>query len=101
MRKTESYSLKNASLGFKVAATVAILASIALLAWSWYISLSVLKFNRPSEMCRRLGDDLWALAHFKTPLFVLLLFFQAVAYGGLFITSRVLFQRTSLRRRMK
>src|SRR5438132_8521304 len=101
LRKTDSYSLKNASLGFKLAATAAILASVALLAWSWYVSLSVLKFNRPSDMCRLLGDDLWALAHYKKGLFSVLIFFQAVAYGVLYITSRVLFARTSLRRRMK
>src|SRR5438132_3367951 len=101
LRKTDSYSLKNASLGFKLAATAAILASVALLAWSWYVSLSVLKFNRPSEMCRLLGDDLWALAHYKKGLFAVLLFFQCIAYGGLYLTSRVLFARTALRRRMK
>src|SRR5216683_3001800 len=101
MRKTESYSLKNASVLFKLAATAAILASVALLAWSWYVSLSVLKFNRPSEMCRLLGDDLWALAHYKKGLFSVLLFFQSVAYGGLYLTTRALFARTSLRRRMK
>jgi len=101
MRKVENYSLKNASVEFKLLSTAGIFFSIALLAWSWYTSLSVLKFNRPSEMCRLLGDDLWALAHYKTNLFLMLLFFQACAYAGLFLTSRVLFQHTSLRRRMK
>ena len=101
MRKTENYSLKNASLLFKLAATAVLLGSIALLGWSWYVSLSVLKFNRPSEMCRLLGDDLWALAHYKKGLFWTLLFFQSIAYGGLYMTSRVLFARSALRRRMK
>jgi len=101
MRKTESYSLKNASLGFKLLATAAILFSIALLGWTWYVSLSVIKFNRPSDMCRLLGDSLWALSQYKKGLFGVLVFFQAAAYGGLYLTSRVLFARTSLRRRMK
>ena len=79
----------------------AILFSAGLLAWSWYNSLSVLKFNRPSDMCKLLGDDLWALAHYKTGLFAALLFFQIVAYSGLYVTARVLFQRSALRRRMK
>src|SRR5205085_23801 len=48
-----------------------------------------------------LGDDLWALAHYKTNLFLMVFFFQACAYAGLYITSRELFRRTSLRRRMK
>src|SRR5882724_319228 len=101
MRKNESYSLKNASLSFKLIATAAILLSIAILGWTWYVSLSVLKFNRPSDMCRLLGDDLWALAQYKKGLFGVLIFFQAAAYGILYVTSRVLFSRTSLRRRMK
>jgi len=101
MRKTDSYYLKNASLRFKLFSTAVIFFSIALLAWSWYISLTVLKFHRPSNMCVLLGDDLWALAHYKSGLYGMLFFFQAVAYGGIFVTSRVLFQRTSLRRRMK
>lgn len=101
MRKIENYSLKNASVEFKLLSTAGIFFSINLLAWSWYTSLSVLKFNRPSEMCRLLGDDLWALAHYKTSLFLMLLFFQTCAYAGIFFTSRILFQRTSLRRRMK
>ncbi len=101
MRKNDSYSLKNASLGFKWFATAAIVFSIVLLAWTWYVSLSVLKFNRPSDMCRFLGDDLWALAQYKKGLFSVLIFFQAVAYGGLYVTSRVLFGRSALRRRMK
>jgi len=101
MQKTDTYSLKNALVSFKLLSTAAILFSIALLGWSWYVSLSVLKFNRPSDMCVLLGDDLWALAHYKSGLFGLLIFFQIVAYGGLYLTSRVLFARTSLRRRMK
>ncbi len=101
MRKTENYSLKNASLGFKLFATAAILFSVALLGWTWYVSLSVINFNRPSDMCRLLGDSLWALSQYKKGLFWVLVFFQAVAYGGLYVTSRVLFAKTSLRRRMK
>jgi hypothetical protein len=101
MRKIETYSLKNASIRFKLFSTAVIFGSIALLAWSWYVSLTVLKFHRPSNMCVLLGDDLWALAHYKSGLFGMLLFFQAVAYGGIYVTSRTLFQRTSLRRRIK
>jgi NADH dehydrogenase len=101
MRKTDSYTLKNVPLDFKLLSTGAVSFSIALLSWSWYTSLSVLKFNRPSDMCRLLGDDLWALAHYKTGLFSVLLFFQAVAYGTLYITARVLFKESALRRRMK
>jgi NADH dehydrogenase len=97
----DSYSLKNASWRFKLLSTLGILGSTGLLAWSWYVSLGVLKFNRPSEMCRLFGDDLWALAHYKPGLFAMLFFFQAVAYAGIFLISRRLFQQTALRRRMK
>jgi NADH dehydrogenase len=97
----DSYSLKNASRPFKLLSTLGILGSTGLLAWSWYVSLGVLKFNRPSEMCRLFGDDLWALAHYQPGLFAMLFFFQAVAYAGIFLISRRLFQRTALRRRMK
>jgi NADH dehydrogenase len=100
-RRMDSYSLKNAALSFKLLATGGMLGSAALLAWSWYVSLSVLTFNRPSDMCLLLGDDLWALAHNKAGLFWTLVFFQAVAYAGMYFTSKMLFKRSALRRRMK
>ena len=100
-QRPDHYSLRNASLAFKILSTASVLASTALLAWSWYVSLTVLKTHRPSNLCVLLGDDLWALAHYKTHLFALIFFFQASAYAGLFLISRELFQRTSLRRRMK
>src|SRR5579859_5444422 len=101
MRKIDHYTLKNASWRFKIFSTAAIFASIALLAWSWRVSLGLLKMNRPSDLCRLLGDDLWALAHYKTPLFIWLVCFQAFGYVGLFITAKLLFARSTLRRRMK
>ena len=52
-------------------------------------------------MCVLLGDDLWALAHYKTGLFAVLIIYQAVAYVILYGISRLLFARTALRRRMK
>src|SRR4029077_10402735 len=99
--KTDNYALKNASLRFKLLSTLAILASIGFLAWSWRVSLGILKMNRPSNLCVLLGDDLWALARYKTPLYVWLFLFQAVGYAGLYITARVLFRHSTLRRRMK
>jgi NADH dehydrogenase len=97
----DSYSLKNASWNFKLLSTAGILGSVGLLTWSWTISLGVLKFNRPSEMCRLFGDDLWALARYQPGLFAMIFFFQAIAYSGIYLISRRLFQRTALRRRMK
>jgi NADH dehydrogenase len=99
--KNDNYALKNASLFFKIFSTVAVFSSIALLAWTWRVSLGLLKMNRPSELCSLLGDDLWALAHYKTPLFIWLYLFQAFGYAGLYITARILFGRSALRRRMK
>src|ERR1700689_5238308 len=101
MQKTDNYSLKNASWLFKLFSTLAIFASVAFLAWSWRVSLSVIKMNRPSDLCVLLGDDLWALAHYKTPLFIWLYCFQAFGCAGLYVTTRILFQRSALRRRMK
>ncbi len=100
-RKTDSYSLKNASWIFKIFSTAVIFASMAVLAWSWYISLSVLKFHRPSDMCVLLGDDLWALAHHNPGLYGTLIFFQAIGYGGIFAMAYLFFQRAALRRRFK
>lgn len=100
-QRTDNYSLKNASFLFKTLSTFAILASVAFLAWSWRISLDITKVNRPSDLCLLLGDDLWALAHYKTPLFIWLFLFQASGYLGLYITARLLFSRSALRRRMK
>src|SRR5690349_8111054 len=101
MRKIENYQLKNAPISLKLFATGAVLFSLMLLGWTWFNSLSVLKFNRPSDMCRLLGDDLWALAHYKTGLYAVLLVYQAAAYLVLYWVARALFQRTALRRRMK
>jgi len=101
MQKTDNYSLKNASWGFKIFSTLAIFGSVAFLAWSWRVSLGVIKMNRPSDLCVLLGDDLWALAHYKTPLFIWLYCFQAFGCIGLYVTTRILFQRSALRRRMK
>jgi len=81
--------------------TFAIFASVGFLVWSWYVSLGVLKMNRPSNLCVLLGDDLWALARYKTPLYVWLFLFQATGYAGLYLTSRILFHRSALRRRIK
>ena len=99
--KTDRYPLKNAPLSFKILSTLGILFSIGLLAWSWATTLSILKTHRPSEFCRLLGDDLWALWGFNRNLYVLVYLFQAAGYAGIFFISRVLFKRTSLRRRMK
>jgi len=99
--KNDSYALKNASLQFKIFSTLAIVGSLALLSWSWQVSLGVLKMNRPSDLCVLLGDDLWALAHYKRPLFFRLFFLQAMGYAGLYFTARILFSRSALRRRMK
>src|ERR1700733_8380094 len=99
--KTDSYTLKNASWVFKIFSTLAILISMAVLAWSWYVSLSVLKFHRPSDMCVLLGDDLWALAHHNAGLYGTLVFFQAIAYGGIFTMAYLFFQRAAMRRRAK
>lgn len=95
-RMTDTYALKNASLRFKILSTLAILGSMAFLAWSWRVSLGVIKMNRPSDLCVLLGDDLWALAHYKTPLFIWLFCFQAFGYLGLYVTARILFQRSAL-----
>src|SRR5947209_5017291 len=101
MRKIDHYALKNAAWPFKILSTLGIVASVAFLLWSWRVSLGLLRMNRPSELCRLLGDDLWALAHYKRPLFVWLFMFQAFGYAGLYITARLLFARSALRRRMK
>jgi hypothetical protein len=101
MQRTDNYSLKNATGWFKILSTLAILGSVVFLAWSWRVSLGVIKMNRPSDLCVLLGDDLWALAHYKTPLFIWLYLFQAFGCAGLYVTTRILFQRSALRRRMK
>jgi len=101
VRKIENYRLKNASWDLKLIATAAVLSSMLLLGWTWFNSLSILKFNRPSDMCRLLGDDLWALAQSRPGLFAVLLVYQAGAYSVLYGVTRALFQRSALRRRLK
>lgn len=101
MSPVDRYRIKNAPLTLKLAATAGVVFSVLVLALTWYNSLSVLRFHRPSEMCRQLGDDLWALAHYKIGVFAVLLVFQAFAYSALFVLSWVLLQKSTLRRRMK
>lgn len=99
--RTDHYPLKNARLRFKLLATLGILFSVALLAWSWTATLGILKTHRPSSFCRLLGDDLWAIFQYNRGLFILVYLFQAAGYLGIYVTARVLFKRTSLRRRIK
>jgi NADH dehydrogenase len=99
--KIDHYALKNASLQFKLLSTIAIVSCMVFLAWCWRVSLGVIQMNRPSNLCVLLGDNLWALARYKTPLFIWLFLFQGFGYLGLFITALVLFSRSNLRRRMK
>ncbi len=99
--KTDRYPLKNAPMSFKLLSTLGILVSVALLAWSWTATFGILKTHRPSEFCQLLGDDLWALWQYNRNLYILVYFFQAVGYAVIYLIARLLFKRTSLRRRMK
>src|SRR5438874_5166980 len=102
MRTYDNYSLKNASLKFKILTTFWLAFSFALIAWSWFISLTVVNWYSSGLMKHwMLGPELLDLAWTKTKIFAFLFGLQTVAFVALWLTGRKLLRRSALRRRMK
>ena len=60
MRTYDNYSLKNASLKFKILTTFWLAFSFALIAWSWFISLTVVNWYSSGLMKHwMLGPELF------------------------------------------
>lgn len=102
MRTFDNYSLKNASLKFKTATTLWLFLGFALIAWIWFISLSIVdwyhyELTGPNRFGTGLVDLFWS----KFPLFVTLMGLQLLAYAVLWFVSKRLMQRSALRRRVK
>src|SRR4051812_27930369 len=102
MKHTDVYALKNGSWKFKLGTTTWLLFSLALIAWNWFISLTVIRWystGMPRDFI--LGDELSDLAWTKPGIYLTLFAFQVIAYVGLWHVSRLLLRRSTLRQRIR
>lgn len=99
---TDTYALKNASIRFKTVSTLGLLASLTLMALSWFLTVTVIGWNHTGRgRMMSIGHDLYNLAWDSFGVYVGILLLQAIGYAGLYFIARALFRRAALRRRMK
>src|SRR5258706_6278418 len=102
MQQVDNYGLKNASWKFKLSATAWVLFSLGLIAWSWFISLTVVSwYSTGISKHTMLGAELLNLAWTKFRIFLFLFVLQTIATLRLWFVGKNLLKKSSLRRRAR